>query len=92
MSLKMPSLAKITVFVTWASSVVATQPWLNTSLPYEERLQSFLAQLNDTQKFAMVQGDTVVRPHPSPSSPPFLILRAHKAETLSYLLTTKPPA
>jgi hypothetical protein len=40
------------------------QPWLDVSLPYEERLQSFLAQLNTTQKLAMTQGDTEV------SSPP----------------------
>lgn len=55
-----PSLAEIVLYFTWASGVAATQPWLNTSLPYEERLTAFIAQLNDTQKFAMVQGDTVV--------------------------------
>jgi hypothetical protein len=36
------------------------QPWLDPSLPYEERLQSFIAQLNTTQKLAMTQGDTEV--------------------------------
>ncbi|PSN62724.1 glycoside hydrolase family 3 domain-containing protein [Corynespora cassiicola Philippines] len=36
----------------------ATQPWLDKTLPVEERLQSFLKQLNATQKYAMVQGDT----------------------------------
>ena len=36
------------------------QPWLDKSLPYEERLQSFIAQLNTTQKLAMTQGDTEV--------------------------------
>ncbi|KAI0162958.1 glycoside hydrolase family 3 domain-containing protein [Pestalotiopsis sp. NC0098] len=41
-----------------AAGVVAVQPWLNTSLPYEDRLLAFVAQLNDTQKYAMVQGDT----------------------------------
>ena len=36
------------------------QSWLDPSLPYEERLQSFIAQLNTTQKLAMTQGDTEV--------------------------------
>jgi beta-glucosidase len=36
------------------------QPWLDPSLPYEERLHSFVAQLNTTQKLAMTQGDTEV--------------------------------
>ncbi|KAK9779271.1 putative beta-glucosidase [Seiridium cardinale] len=44
----------------WAVGVTAVQPWLDTSLPYEERLLAFIAQLNDTQKYAMVQGDTVL--------------------------------
>jgi hypothetical protein len=34
--------------------------WLNTSLAPEVRLQSFLAQLNSTQKLSMVQGDAEV--------------------------------
>ncbi|KAE9979457.1 hypothetical protein EG327_007022 [Venturia inaequalis] len=34
------------------------RPWLNSTLPNEQRLQLFLAQLNSTQKYAMVQGDT----------------------------------
>lgn len=56
------SLAKTTVLLlSWAASnALAVQPWLDTSLPYEERLQAFIAQLNDTQKYAMVQGDTEV--------------------------------
>ncbi|KAF4779178.1 hypothetical protein HER10_EVM0001604 [Colletotrichum scovillei] len=41
-----------------ASIASAVQPWLDKTLPYEERLLSFIAQLNDTQKHAMVQGDT----------------------------------
>ena len=36
------------------------QPWLDQSISYEERLQSFIAQLNITQKLAMTQGDTEV--------------------------------
>jgi beta-glucosidase len=44
-----------------ANIVLANQqPWLDQSLPYEERLQSFIAQLNTTQKLAMTQGDTKV--------------------------------
>lgn len=56
----MTPIAKIALLISSASGILATQPWLNSSLPYEERLQAFIAQLNDTQKFAMVQGDTVV--------------------------------
>ncbi|KAK1671332.1 glycoside hydrolase family 3 domain-containing protein [Colletotrichum godetiae] len=40
------------------STAYAVQPWLDKTLNYEERLSSFIAQLNDTQKHAMVQGDT----------------------------------
>lgn len=36
------------------------QPWLDTSLNHEERLQLFISQLNTTQKLAMTQGDTEV--------------------------------
>lgn len=36
--------------------------WLNTSLPAEERLQSFLSQLSVAQKFNMTQGDQSVCP------------------------------
>ncbi|KAH8647956.1 glycoside hydrolase family 3 domain-containing protein [Xylariales sp. PMI_506] len=46
------------LYAGWVAGVVAVQPWLNASLPYEERLLAFIAQLNDTQKFDMVQGDT----------------------------------
>ncbi|KAF9880083.1 glycoside hydrolase family 3 domain protein [Colletotrichum karsti] len=45
-------------FASWASTALAIQPWLDKSLSFEERLDSFIAQLNDTQKYAMVQGDT----------------------------------
>lgn len=41
-------------------SVLLERPWLNASLPSELRLQLFLSQLNATQKFDMVQGDTEV--------------------------------
>jgi beta-glucosidase len=37
---------------------LADRPWLDPTLPNEQRLQLFLAQLNSTQKYAMVQGDT----------------------------------
>jgi hypothetical protein len=37
------------------------QPWLDPSLHFEERLQSFIAQLNTTRKIAMTSGDTEVR-------------------------------
>lgn len=56
----MLSVANSILVAGWASGVLAVQPWLNTSLGYEERLQAFITQLNDTQKYAMVQGDTVV--------------------------------
>lgn len=60
----MPSLANIALLVSCVSSTAAAtvpRTWLNASLPSEERLQAFVAQLNITQKLAMVQGDTVVR-------------------------------
>ncbi|EFX02499.1 glycoside hydrolase family 3 domain containing protein [Grosmannia clavigera kw1407] len=41
-------------------AAAATQPWLDESLDTELRLQMFLGQLNETQIFAMVQGDTVL--------------------------------
>lgn len=44
---------------TQASTQSSTdRPWLDPTLPNEQRLQLFLAQLNSTQKYAMVQGDT----------------------------------
>ncbi|KAG9191313.1 hypothetical protein G6011_09401 [Alternaria panax] len=41
-----------------SSQTLAGQPWLDPTLPNEQRLQLFLGQLNSTQKYAMVQGDT----------------------------------
>ncbi|TDZ38822.1 Beta-glucosidase [Colletotrichum spinosum] len=46
------------ICLSLASAAFAIQPWLDKTLPFEERLASFIAQLNDTQKYAMVQGDT----------------------------------
>ncbi|KAL5316043.1 hypothetical protein ACEPPN_016918 [Leptodophora sp. 'Broadleaf-Isolate-01'] len=43
--------------------IVADRPWLDKSRPAEERLQLFMLQLNTTQKYAMVQGDTVLDDH-----------------------------
>lgn len=43
-----------------ADLTIADRPWLDKSQPAEERLQLFMLQLNTTQKYAMVQGDTVV--------------------------------
>ncbi|OHF01957.1 hypothetical protein CORC01_02835 [Colletotrichum orchidophilum] len=49
-------------FTLWTASLASTafaaQLWLDKTLPFEERLLSFISQLNDTQKLAMVQGDT----------------------------------
>lgn len=36
-------------------------PWLNTSLPTEDRLQLFMRQLSFQQKISMVQGSKDVR-------------------------------
>lgn len=40
------------------AELILDRPWLNMSLSVEQRLELFLGQLNTTQKFAMVQGDT----------------------------------
>ncbi|KAH9214722.1 glycoside hydrolase family 3 domain-containing protein [Leptodontidium sp. 2 PMI_412] len=45
-----------------ADLTVADRPWLDKSRP-AERLQLFMLQLNTTQKYAMVQGDTVLDDH-----------------------------
>lgn len=50
-------------FAAATSGTSADQPWLDVSLPFEQRLQSFLAQLNETQVYAMVAGDTEVCIH-----------------------------
>jgi hypothetical protein len=44
----------------FAATTLADRPWLDQSKPTEERLQLFMLQLNDTQKYNFVQGDTVV--------------------------------
>lgn len=38
--------------------LAAQQPWLDASLPFEERLMAFVGTLNETQKHAMLSGDT----------------------------------
>lgn len=38
-----------------------SQPWLDPSLHYEDRLKLFVASLNTTRKIAMTSGDTEVR-------------------------------
>lgn len=42
-------------------SAYADQPWLDPELPSEVRLQLFIEQLNETQIYNMLEGDTVVR-------------------------------
>jgi hypothetical protein len=56
------SLVRTLLYAAGLANIVLgnQQPWLDASLPYEERLQSFIAQLNTTQKLAMTQGDTEV--------------------------------
>ncbi|KAK2008142.1 glycoside hydrolase family 3 domain-containing protein [Colletotrichum eremochloae] len=57
--------------LTFALSVVASvwslsgaEPlWLDKSAPPEDRLQAFMGQLNESQIYAMVQGDTVLDDH-----------------------------
>lgn len=44
---------------------VASRPWLDVSLPTEERLSLLMMQWNKTQIYAQVQGDTVVSTHSS---------------------------
>ncbi len=46
-----------------AAFTVADRPWLDPTRSSEERLQLFMLQLNATQKYATVQGDTVVSIH-----------------------------
>lgn len=69
------------LFTLAQSAAQATQPWLDTTLPYEERLLSFISQLNEEQKYAMVQGDTEVRLlarlHATPLTTTYLSDRAH---------------
>ena len=67
------------------------QPWLDKSLPYEERLQSFIAQLNTTQKLAMTQGDTEVS-NPSDSYKPWHQDQVHADSDNPHSLTKTAPA
>lgn len=47
---------------TAATNITLTDwPWLNVTLPAEQRLELLFAQLNTSQIYAFVQGDTVVR-------------------------------
>ncbi|PQE23746.1 putative periplasmic beta-glucosidase precursor protein [Rutstroemia sp. NJR-2017a BBW] len=47
-------------FSSAANSTVADSPWLDIPLPTEERLQLLMLQLNTSQIYAFVQGDTVL--------------------------------
>ncbi|KAK2044729.1 glycoside hydrolase family 3 domain-containing protein [Colletotrichum somersetense] len=51
------------VVVSALSLSVAEPLWLDTSAPAEDRLQAFMGQLNESQIYAMVQGDTVLDDH-----------------------------
>lgn len=47
--------------ITFASNVtIASRPWLDKSLSTETRLDQLMLQLNESQIYAMVQGDTVL--------------------------------
>ncbi|KAK7996160.1 beta-glucosidase [Apiospora marii] len=48
----------LSTFSAVAAVLAAQQPWLDASLPFEERLLAFIETLNDTQKHAMLSGDT----------------------------------
>jgi hypothetical protein len=67
------------------------QPWLDKSLPYEERLQSFIAQLNTSQKLAMTQGDTEVS-NPSDSHKLWHQDQVHADSNDPYSSTKTAPA
>ncbi|KAK2022436.1 glycoside hydrolase family 3 domain-containing protein [Colletotrichum zoysiae] len=51
------------VLVSASSLSVAEPLWLDKSAPAEDRLQAFMGQLNESQIYAMVQGDTVLDDH-----------------------------
>ncbi|KAK2051217.1 glycoside hydrolase family 3 domain-containing protein, partial [Colletotrichum caudatum] len=51
------------VVVSALSLSVAEPLWLDKSAPTEDRLQAFMGQLNESQIYAMVQGDTVLDDH-----------------------------
>lgn len=44
-----------------SNTTVGDRPWLDTSLPTEQRLELLMQQFNTTQIYNYVQGDTVVR-------------------------------
>jgi hypothetical protein len=57
------SLALSLLFVGIGTSATnVSYTWLDASLPTETRLQSFLSQLNVSQKLNMTQGNVAVRP------------------------------
>jgi hypothetical protein len=61
------SLALSLLFVEIGISATnVSYTWLDTSLPTEARLQSFLAQLDVSQKLNMTQGNTAVRTNTIP--------------------------
>ncbi|KAH6667600.1 glycoside hydrolase family 3 domain-containing protein [Halenospora varia] len=43
-----------------SNTTIASRPWLDRSLPTETRLDQLMLQLNESQIYAMVQGDTVL--------------------------------
>lgn len=47
-------------FFCYAAAATPYLPWMDPARPTEDRLQLFLKQLNRTQIYDMVQGDTVV--------------------------------
>ena len=60
-SLVVLTMFDLLVTVTYASNITLDyRPWLDTSLPTEERLSLLMAQWNRSQIYAQVQGDTVV--------------------------------
>lgn len=52
--------AALTACVGASTVNITGRPWLDQSRTTEDRLKLFMQQLNETQKYAMVQGDTVV--------------------------------
>lgn len=59
---------RASLFLGWLIASIGaleSRPWLDKTLPVEERLRTFIAQLNSTQKLNMVQGDTEVELHDS---------------------------
>ncbi|RDW78506.1 glycoside hydrolase family 3-containing protein [Coleophoma crateriformis] len=52
--------AALTACVGASTTNATNRPWLDQSRTTEDRLKLFMQQLNETQKYAMVQGDTVL--------------------------------